>query len=286
MAPDRTTMPTKSAPRDAPMALPCVLYVGRRRGEFQATLSTAAQCASLHQAATVEAALASIAAGLTPDVILLATEWPGQFSEASIVPLRAAAPGAPIVVLVGAWCEGETRGGQHVPGASRWYALDAPIRLRADLTALRAGGRPSFALPPTASDEARCAQDAAGLTSESGSRGVLAICTFDTDAWEMLARLAKHGGWSPLRLSAPVGEEAGDWRLEGVTAAIFDGTDLRGTESAALAQLIRGVRPARVVVLLGFPRTETIEHAIRLGAAEVLRKPYAGADLARLLQAY
>jgi len=67
--------------------------------------------------------------------------------------------------------------------------------------------------------------------------------------------------------------------VEEATAAIFDGSDLRGTECDELRHLAAALRPAPVIALLDFPRIEDHHRALCAGAAAVLSKPLSVDDL-------
>src|SRR5262245_47740820 len=56
-----------------------------------------------------------------PELIVLAQSYPGQFTTEVVKPLRTAAPLARIIVILGTWCEGESRSGKPVPGTIRVY---------------------------------------------------------------------------------------------------------------------------------------------------------------------
>ena len=55
------------------------------------------------------------------DVIVVAEDRPGQYSEETIDRLRRLAPLARVVGLLGSWCEGESRTGRPWPASIRVY---------------------------------------------------------------------------------------------------------------------------------------------------------------------
>ncbi len=62
---------------------------------------------------------------IAPELIVVATERPGDVSLAEIDDLRRRFPTAGVVTLVGAWCEGETRTGRPALGTIRIYGYEA-----------------------------------------------------------------------------------------------------------------------------------------------------------------
>ncbi len=286
---DRAEIPfDQQSPAPDTVPVPTVLFVGNAQAaDFRAAFATTHNLARVHLAADLDEARALVHTGILPDLIVLAQEWPGQFSPEQVDALRLAAPLAPIVVLAGPWCEGETRSGRQLPGTTRLRAGQAAARLEEDLRRLRDAHCPSFALPATATEEERFLAACEQPSTSAG--GILAGCTPDQEMWELLSRFASCAGWTPLRVQfelsecsqsgpSPGGHLAGV-HLANVAAAVFDGADLSAGEARALAHLHAATAPAPVVALLSFPRQCQIDEARLLGAAAVLSKPLMLDDL-------
>ena len=220
-----------------------------------------------------EAAAELLADGdFTPDVIVIAQAYPGQFSHAAIDQLRRLAPLARVLGLMGSWCEGEMRSGQPWPAAIRVYWHQWPARCGQELGRLAQGECPAWGLPVTASEEERLLAEADAPWPPR--QGLVAIHARSFDVADMLAAACRGCGYATVWLRPPRPA-----RVAGVAAALFDGSDLRGPEGDQLQQLAAALRPAPVVALLDFPRVEDRDRAVSLGAAAVLSKPLHLGDL-------
>jgi hypothetical protein len=222
---------------------------------------------------TIESAAELLASGeFTPEVIVVAQAYPGQFSHGAIDRLRRLAPLARVLGLMGSWCEGEMRSGQPWPGAIRIYWHQWPARCGQELGRLAQGACPAWGLPVTASEEERLLAEADAAWPPR--QGLIAIHARSFDVADMLAAACRGCGYATVWLhpSRPA-------RVTGVAAALFDGSDLRGPEGDQLQQLAAALRPAPVVALLSFPRIEDRDRAVSLGAAAVLSKPLHLGDL-------
>ena len=91
---------------------------------------------------------------LAPHGILLVQAYPGQYSAEAIDRLRAAAPLARLIALLGSWCEGEPRSGLPLPGVVRIYWREAAVRFRRELPRWFEADS-AWALPVTAAEEER-----------------------------------------------------------------------------------------------------------------------------------
>ncbi len=265
-----TTCQDEPGPRDEL----CILLVGDlERGEFE-------PCAELLESAstvlgvTDPSAAAELLAehGLAPDVLILLQAFPGQFSFAQLDRLRRLAPLAPIVMLLGTWCEGEMRSGHPLPGTIRVYWHQWHASAPRQLARLRTAQNCAWALPPTAAPEERLLGDVGhgpGLPS-----CLVALCTPRFESADWLAAVCRAAGcpsvW--IRPSRPA------W-VEGVGLVLFDGTDFTGPELERLCELSRRLPDVPVIALADFPRIEDRERILRAGAAAVLSKPADSEDL-------
>ncbi|MGL4511601.1 MAG: hypothetical protein ACRCT8_00810 [Lacipirellulaceae bacterium] len=166
-------------------------------------------------------------------------------------------PGVECLEAVGVWCEGEQRTGKPPKGWRRvfWHEFDVQ----------------SATSPGTAAPDPRGPFDLAG-------RLVLIDC-IDAETAEAIAdTVAEHGGaatWSPCGRGLSTGASSGAWV----------GSQLGGGEAVRLDRFCRrfGSGDTPVVVLLDFPRPETVRAARRIGAAAVLGRPHTGEALAAAL---
>jgi CheY-like chemotaxis protein len=229
-----------------------------------------------------QAAAALIKDLLVPDVIVVAQAFPGQFSHQAIDHLRRLAPLARVVGLMGSWCEGEMRTGRPWPAVVRTYWHQWTARCNRELHRLTAGAGGSWALPLTATEEERLLADVcAGCqplvpqdNTACPSRGLVVIRARSREMAEWLSAACRSQGFATVceRSMATA-------RIEGATAAIFDGGDLGQAEYDDLRRLTAALRPAPTIALLTFPRAEDYARARAAGAAAVLSKPLAVEDL-------
>lgn len=255
-----------------------VLFVGGHdRREFAETRHVLASAARLVEAPDPLAAGKLLAdQQLVPSLIVIATAWPGEFSQASIDRLRQLAPLAPVVTLLGAWCEGETRSGHPCPGATRLYWHEGRSRSARELARMAAGRASTWTLPATATEEERLL--AAAEVPLPRGQGLVAVYARHADMAGWLSAACRAGGYSTVRLGGTC------WpQVEGVTAGIFDATDLGPDEAAALERMVHALGRTPVVAILGFPRVEHRDRALACGATAVLSKPLLLEDLLSLL---
>ncbi len=208
----------------------------------------------------------------TPDVIVVAQAYPGQFPRAAVDGLRPLAPLARVVALLGSWCEGEMRSGRPWPGTIRLYWHQWTPRVSRQLQRLVAGRESLWDLPPTTTEEERLLS--ASRTPWPQCRGLVAIATprAEMEAW--LAAACRASGWATAWL-----REAEPLRVEGASAAIFDAADGDHWELDRMGRLAAALAPAPVVALADFPRIEDAERLRAAGASAVLSKPLHVDDL-------
>ena len=254
-------------------ALDILLLGDTDRAEFQPARRTLDTLGRVHALADVQAAADAIAGAQTAaDVIVVAQAYPGQFPQAAIDRLRRAAPLARMVALLGSWCEGEMRSGKPWPGVIRLYWHQAPDRCQRELRHLIEGRGSTWGLPITATEEERLL--AAAQTPLPQRQGAIAIYTRLGAMETWLAAVCRRCGYATVWQRGPHYA-----RLQGVTAAIYDGSDLSGEEVEEVRRLASALSPAPLLVLLDFPRIEDHRRALAAGAAGVLAKPLLLDDL-------
>jgi len=208
---------------------------------------------------------------LQPDLIVVATPRPGSVSREAIETVWQLAPLAPLVQLLGSWCEGETRTGVCWPGAMRVFWYDWEAAFARFINHCRCGTCPLWAVP-TRCDEERLlsAATAGGL----GQSDPLAIVSPD-------ARLAEALG-DGLHLQ----ELASFWLRPGeplpvarVAAVLWEGIHFDHHEQQQVAALRRQLPDRPLIALFDFPRLDTQRQALAAGAGAVLAKPLLIDDL-------
>jgi len=251
-----------------------VLFVGdATRAEFRDARASLDALARVVTAESLEDAAARVATGESlPDVIVVAQAYPGQYSAQGIDRLRRLVPLAPLLGLLGAWCEGETRTGKPWPAAIRVYWHQWPARARQELGWLREGIGASWALPITASEEERIL--AVSEQPFGPGQGRIGIVSPQFEMQDWLAAACRRRGFTTVWIGEPFASQA-----PAVAAAIFDATDGCGAESERLRRLVGAVRPARVIALMDFPRAEDRDRLLDAGATAVLSKPFLIEDL-------
>jgi hypothetical protein len=201
-----------------------------------------------------------------PEVILAAESRPGMVNRGEFERLRRSAPLAGVVSLCGSWCEGETRTGRPLAGATRLYWYEFPGWWRRQL-GLRAAGRcPEWAR----ADDFGLRNADFGL--ESGGNVLVSAPDFDS-AEAISAALV------------PAGYRA-NWYRTGCelpsVPGIWLGGQLSDTELDELAAFCLVAAP--VVALVDFPRRDRYEAALAAEAATVLGKPWSNLMLVSELQ--
>ncbi len=245
-----------------------ILLLGETdRPEFCDIRSTLESLGRVSRINELERAIVVLETGeVIPDVIVIAQSFPQQFSHGDIDRLRRLAPLSRILVLLGSWCEGETRSGQPLPAAIRIYWHQWHARAERELRRLIQRQCPSWGLPVTATEEERLLASAAQTPPRGQGLVAIHACVFAMACW--LSDACRMCGYSTAWLRPPHYTQ-----VEGAVAAIFDGSDLHGEELDQLRRLTNALGRAPVVVLLDFPRIEDERRAISAGAAAVLSKP-------------
>jgi hypothetical protein len=287
-------------------ALTILLLGDAERPEFRAAAESLRRWATVWRLADADEAAEAMREGrISPDALVVAQSFPGQFSEQAIERLRQLAPVARVLGLMGSWCEGEMRSGSPWPATARAYWHQWPARCDRELARLARGRSCAWALPPTASEEERLL---ANEDERSGDREItrqgdeqisagsgislspclpvslsapptlcrnLAVVRSSSFAmWEWLAAACRSRGFSAVWQPA-----ARAVHVQGAALGIFDATDLGPREEDALKKMTAALHPAPVVALISFPRLEDRQRALSAGAAAVLSKPVALEDL-------
>ncbi len=214
-------------------------------------------------------------ASSSPEVIVFFHSRPHSVRQHSLHDLRKAAPLAGVVVVAGSWCEGELRTGRVWPGVHRHYWYEFPAWWSRQVALRLAGRCPEWAKPSEFASVA--------ISKQLGPlRDLVALRTVCSSTAETLADQLKLAGYaathqSPGRRPSPV---------RGATAGIWDGGQLHDAEAQDLSHFCTQLRAdgAPVIALLDFPRRDSVDRALQLGAAVVLGKPWLNAHLLQVIE--
>jgi hypothetical protein len=225
---------------------------------------------------------AQLAAGanVSPELIVVAQSRPGSIPSNKVAELQRSSPLAGIVALAGSWCEGETRTGKPWPGIERLYWYEFPAWWRRQMALRAAGLCPDWARPR----ESRFRISDFGFRiAAKPSRGLIAICAGYRETADIFAEVLRRAGhatvWQPPGRSVMA--------VRGAVAGIWDGGQLNDRESDDLSAFCRRLASdnAPVIALLDFPRRDRADHALEIGAAAVLGKPWLNVDVIAMLHA-
>jgi hypothetical protein len=174
-----------------------ILCVGRTdRSEFRDVLPVLTAWGSVSTAPTARAAQTQLAhESPTPDLIVFAQSYPGEFTDEQIDDLRRQAPLARLVALLGTWCEGEMRSGTPWSGAVRVYWHEWKPHCHLEMERLLTGRESLWSLPPTACEEERCL--AIAVRKHGQGAGLVDILTEQYDLYDLLAAACFERGFTP-----------------------------------------------------------------------------------------
>jgi hypothetical protein len=278
-----TTESAAASPAQIGSRAPVVILAGPwHHAEFAYLLNSLDAKANWPTAPTLAAAVDHLRAAETPpDLILLAQPRPGLDEQADIDCLASLAPLTRIIVVAGAWCEGELRTGRPLTGVVRLYWYEFLAWLRAATKQLVAGASPPWSEPLT---EIRAGQwlrydrsHAAGALGREYAR-TIAIASKDIAVFEALEAGLKSTGWNCIWAPRHRAEavDASAATEPSISVAIWDGAQLDRDELESLRAFCTGRQDqkAPVLALLDFPRAEHIQLALTVGVAAVMAKPY------------
>lgn len=250
-----------------------VLLVGRLAGADRTVSDAVANLAGCRFTATasIAEAVPRLRSGLAPQLLVVAQDWPGQVQAGELDQLRRAAPLAAICLLLGSWCEGETRSGRPWPGAVRCYWHQWPARFPQAIGELAAGRKCCWDLPATALPEetplgTACAETARG--------GLLAIIAAEAESGAALSDAARARGYETVSLRSVQGAA-----VQGAAAALWDTRPETAADRHAVREVLSAVGHAPLIAIAGFPRPEDVERARAAGVAAVVSKPLLVRDL-------
>lgn len=242
------------------------------RTEFRAsvdllnTLTEARFVAGLAHTAPCEAIVAE---SEEPDIVVLLSSRPGDFTHDSVEQLRQRAPLTRVIGLLGSWCEGEARTGHPWAAVPRVYWHQGPCWLARELSLLSGGQCGTLSLPLTATEEDRSSVPIPA--SQRTSTGRIGVVSPSIAMLEVISEACQALGYTVQPLPHHDHEAVG-----GLSAGIADQTTAAPDD---LRQLV-GSRPNLPwIALAGFPRAEDVARLQAAGAWRVLSKPLLLDDL-------
>ncbi len=250
---------------------PTVLLIGARDfHEFDAAVQWLRAHTQLDTVPTVAAAIELAERQQACwHTVVIGLSRPGEFSQRAIDQLSRALPLSRLIALLGSCCEGELRSGRPWPGVVRVYwhqfAARAASELRVD------GAATSWQMPRTVSDAERADHL---LRSPPRAGGLIAICTRQAVFFDALAGACRIAGYTTAWMSPEAW-----WSARNAVAVLWHGHLRAADQWQAVQQVVAHSRPARVVVLLGFPRYDDAQRAVAAGVAAVLPIPLLLPDL-------
>jgi hypothetical protein len=212
----------------------------------------------------------------TPELLVVANGRPDVVSHDQLNALHRGAPLAGIVMLLGSWCEGETRTGRPWPAAHRCYWYEFPAWWRRQIAMRNAGRCPDWARP------INFLPRVAVPGHPRATPSLLVLHATGRESADALADALEQAGystvWQPPNRPRPL--------VRGAVAGIWEGAQLSEREATDLGQFCQQMARdgAPVIALLDFPRRDRVDHALQLGAAAVLGKPWLKSALTMTLE--
>jgi hypothetical protein len=213
--------------------------------------------ASALLANSADVATGDVTATLPPDLVLICQVHPHAVLQHTVEQLRRHLRDTPIAVLLGSWCEGETRTGRPWAGVERVYWYQFP-------SWWERFARTQQVVPPPGTRD---------------SKSVLIDCPYH-ETFQALADTLPEGCasvWLTRGLRWPL--------TSGAVSGIWVGGQLSDTEFPSLQRFARIIkaRHGRLVAMLDFPRHDRVACAFQLGAAAELGMPWRREELCHAL---
>ena len=209
------------------------------------------------------------------DLVVLAQSRRDQFLDAEVEALLTNFPAAPVVGLLGSWCEGESRSGQPYPGFIQVYWHQWEGRYSQFIEQLGKSGITSWHAPRTStlSDHivARRIQKDFSLGS-----AYIGVSAWTRSEFEMLDDALTSFGWRSRWVERSIWDTASSATIS-VMCVIAD------SWTAELEKRIRWlgleIPDVPLVLLLNYPRQSDSESIASAGISSVVSKPFELQDL-------
>jgi CheY-like chemotaxis protein len=242
--------------------------------EFKSAADWLQRHVDLHRVPSIEAGIEQLSDGHAVDIILVAPSHRSEFQQDDIRRLQAACPLSHLYVVVGSWCEGETRSGHAWPAIERLYVHQLIPRARSD-----GWDREFFAAsitPGTASTDERWMARATRLRTRDA--GLVLICGRESESRSALSELCRWAGFQTISMKSPRGSSGNPM------AVIYDAHRNLQQRRRDLHRLATAFPNARMLTLIEHPRHDEVQQALDAGSDDVLGKPYDIDDLLACLR--
>jgi hypothetical protein len=187
--------------------------------------------------------------------------------------LLRAAPLARVVVLLGSWCEGETRSGAPLADLHRLYWHEARQAAPRELAALAAGRVSRWSWP------AMAAPFSAPIPTDRRN-GLVVVFSGSVVMAEAVSFALREAGWETA-LAQPTGAKL----ILGAKAIVWDVAAGADRADADWETLQTGFAGVSVVAVCGFPRPQDVARLRSMGVDVVLGKPFQISDLTAAVEA-
>ncbi len=265
------------------MNRPVVWFVGRvDHEEFAPALEWLRNHTRLGVSATVSEALQSLENGaVRPGAIVLGQSRRGEFSQRDQETMLRCAPLAEAIVLLGSWCEGETRSGSPAAGWQRVYWHQFVDRARVEilpgLTKEQAGQREARRLPRTVTENER------GLARSRwripAGTGRIAINTLSHVDYEAVAEACQAAGYETIWC-----QESDPAEIAAVRCVVWDRWGFESQDLVAWTEWQKQWDHLPTVATIGFPRKQDLQLVARGAVEAIVGKPFVLADLLNALE--
>jgi CheY-like chemotaxis protein len=179
-----------------------------------------------------------------------------------------------MIVVLGSWCEAESRSGRPLVGTWRVFWHQWSPRFEIELARWQSGRCPAWGLPATTMEEERIQRIESPRAGKNGCpTGLIAIRTKQRELAGLLADVCRTAGRSSIWW---VEDRLPDGDIE---AVLYDLA--LPTTQAELAANFRPWLPRPIIALADYPRAEDVAAALAAGAASLLSKPLVVEDLIR-----
>ena len=253
-----------------------ILVVGdHRHVDFQAPLAFLDDVATVHCHTDLQAVLRAEDDTLrNVDLIVLTQSRPGQISLATVDALHQLWPLAPMVGILGSWCEGEMRSGQPWPGVVRVYWHQWQTMLAAEVEAMLTA-RSSWQRPRIMQQTWEATTDVAD-TSLPSTLNVLVSARQPATCAALVDGLVHCGAHVWLAAALPPTVKP--------AAVVYDAEYVDRWMLREIAVLKRMFSEPPLLALLSFPRRDDVAATLEAGAWQVMSKPYRLSDVVTCLK--
>jgi hypothetical protein len=231
----------------------------------------------------------SVAGSAHPDFIVLLQRYAGEFDRRTIATVSRQHPLAPVVCVMGTYCEGETRSGQPLENTFRLFWYNASARLEDGFLAAERGRCPWWSQPTTLTDEERwLIRSPLPNIIWPGKVAVFAATPdFAAPTIELLNRCGAETAYLAPAAGSVIPTSAGQDRAQ-YGCAFWDGAAAGRYAPTPLPIAVQIANPAPLIAMMTFPRTQDVKRATACGSVLTVPKLIAADELiwhaARLLQ--